>query len=71
MAEIEVEKKNSGGKMWLWVIIILIAAGLAYWWFFANDEEGIEEVETEQVQDETVMKVDFQLTTGDSESQFS
>ena len=59
MAEIDIEKKNGNKKVWLWVIILLIAAALIYWWYEANNDEGLEEVETEEVGDETVMKDDL------------
>lgn len=62
MAEIDIEKKSGGGKNWLWIIILLIVAALIYWWFTANNDESIDEIETEQVEDETVMKDDFQTT---------
>ena len=55
MAEIDIEKKSGGGKVWLWVIIALIVAGLLYWWFAGDGDEPVEEIETEAIEDETAM----------------
>ena len=71
MAEIDIEKKNGNGKIWLWIIIALIVAALLYWWLTAEKDEGIEETETEQIEDETVMKDDSQTTFWEKEVQKS
>lgn len=71
MAEIDIEKKNGNQKTWLVVIIVLIVAALLYWWFAAEDEEGIEELETEEIGDETVMKDDSQTIFWEREVQKS
>lgn len=68
MAEIDIEKKGGGGKIWLWVIIILIIAALLYWWFAGDDEEVIEEVDTEQIEDETVMADEGETTSWEEET---
>ena len=68
MAEIDIEKKSGGGgKIWLWVIIALIVAALLYWWFAGDGDEGVEEIETEQIEDETVM-TEENATTWENET---
>ena len=69
MAEIDIEKKSGGGgKIWLWVIIALIIAGLLYWWFAGDGDEGVEEIETEQIEDETVMTGEAADTSWENET---
>lgn len=71
MAEIDIEKKKGNGKIWLWVIIALIVAALLYWWFASDNDESIEGTETEQIEDETVMKGDPHTTFWEKEIQRS
>ena len=52
MAEIKIEKKK---PIWPWIILVLVILAILYFLVFANDDDDdIEDVNTEQIEEETV-----------------
>lgn len=40
MANIDIEKKNKGGKAWIWILVVIIIAGII-WWIAAGDDDEV------------------------------
>lgn len=55
MADIDLERKRSGGMGWLWALLLLLLLAALAWWFWPRD--GIEEADVETAPVEEVEPV--------------
>lgn len=70
MAEIKIEKKK---PIWPWIILVLVILAILYFLVFADDgdDDDMEEVTTEQVEEESTWDDESETSAWDSESETS